>query len=103
MRGCREYSADMTSRWIITLLFMTCAGALAAQEDAALDTQLQEIAAAHHGRVTLLARNLKTGQTASLEPDALVKTASVIKLGILLEAAEELRAWGRLRSTRRWC
>ncbi len=71
---------------------MTCAGALAAQEDAALDTQLQAIAAAHHGRVTLLARNLKTGQTASLEPDALVKTASVIKLGILLEAAEELRA-----------
>jgi beta-lactamase class A len=82
----------MSSRWIIALLFMACAGSLLAREDTVLDTQLRAIAGAHHGRVTLMARNLKTGQTASLLPDEPVKTASVIKLGILLDAAEELRA-----------
>jgi beta-lactamase class A len=62
------------------------------QEDAALDEQLQSIAAAHHGRVALYAHNLKTGQTASLSPDLPVKTASIIKLGILLDAAEQIRS-----------
>jgi beta-lactamase class A len=65
---------------------------LRAQEDAALEAQLQAIAAAHHGKVTLYAHNLKTGQTASLKPDEPVQTASVIKLGILLDAAEQIRA-----------
>ena len=72
-------------------LILTCAVACG-QEDTALDVQLQAIAAAHHGRVTLFAHNLKTGQTASLAPDELVKTASVIKLGVLLDAAEQIRA-----------
>jgi beta-lactamase class A len=62
------------------------------QEDAQLDRQLQTIAQAHHGHVALYAHNLKTGQTASLDPDLPVKTASVIKLGILLDAAEQIRA-----------
>jgi beta-lactamase class A len=65
---------------------------LGAQEDTALDAQLKAIAAAHHGKVTLYAHNLKTGQTAALLPDELVQTASVIKLGILLDAAEQIRA-----------
>jgi beta-lactamase class A len=62
------------------------------KEDAQLDRQLLSIAAAHHGKVALYAHNLKTGQTASLEPDQPVKTASVIKMGILLDAAEQIRA-----------
>jgi beta-lactamase class A len=61
-------------------------------EDSQLDLELQAIAAAHHGRVALYARNLKTGQTASLSPDLPVKTASVIKMAILLDAAEQIRA-----------
>jgi beta-lactamase class A len=65
---------------------------LQAQDDAALDGQLKAIAAAHHGNVTLFAHNLKTGQTAALKPDEVVQTASVIKLGILLDAAEQIRA-----------
>jgi beta-lactamase class A len=62
------------------------------QEDAQLDQQLKSIAAAHQGRVALFAHNLKTGATASLEPDESVQTASVIKIGILLDAAEQIRA-----------
>lgn len=63
-----------------------------AQEDATLNQQLKTIAAAHHGNVALYAHNLKTGQTASLLPDEPVQTASVIKMAILLDAAEQIRA-----------
>jgi beta-lactamase class A len=62
------------------------------QEDQTLDQQLQSIAAAHHGKLAVFARNLRTGQTASVSPDLPVKTASTIKLGILLDAAEQIRA-----------
>jgi beta-lactamase class A len=62
------------------------------QEDQQLDQLLQAIAAAHHGKLTVYAHNLRTGQTASLAPDLPVKTASTIKLGILLDAAEQIRA-----------
>jgi beta-lactamase class A len=61
-----------------------------------LDAQLKAIAAAHNGtvtgKVTLYAHNLKTGATASLLPDEPVQTASTIKLAILLDAAEQIRA-----------
>jgi beta-lactamase class A len=62
------------------------------KEDAQLNRQLLSIAAAHQGKVALYAHNLKTGQTSSIEPDQPVKTASVIKMGILLDAAEQIRA-----------
>jgi beta-lactamase class A len=62
------------------------------KEDTQLDEQLQSIAAAHRGMVALYAHNLKTGETASIRPDEPVQTASVIKMGILLDAAEQIRA-----------
>src|SRR5208282_702773 len=64
----------------------------APREDNQLDLQLQSIAAAHQGKVAVYAQNLKTGETASLDADEPVKTASVIKMGILLDAAEQIRA-----------
>lgn len=64
----------------------------APREDQQLDQQLEAIAAAHHGKLAVYAHNLRTGQTASLSPDLPVKTASTIKLGILLDAAEQIRA-----------
>ena len=74
------------------LLFISGGTLLRAQEDAQLDAQLKTIAAAHHGHVALYAHNLKTGQTASFDPDEPVQTASTIKMGILLDAAEQIRA-----------
>ena len=62
------------------------------QEDAQLDREIAAIAQAHHGRVAVFAQNLKTGETASFQPDMPVQTASTIKMGILLDAAEQLRA-----------
>jgi beta-lactamase class A len=70
------------------------------QEDITLDQQLQSIAAVHHGRVALYAHNLKTGETAALAPDLPVKTASTIKLGILLDAAEQIRSGHAILSER---
>jgi beta-lactamase class A len=64
---------------------------LVAQQDLLLQRELASIAAVHHGKVAVYAHNLKTGQTASLDPDQPVKTASVIKMGILLDAAEQIR------------
>jgi beta-lactamase class A len=61
-------------------------------EDQQLDQQLQSIAAAHKGMVAIYAHNLKTGETASIKPDEPVQTASTIKMGILLDAAEQIRA-----------
>jgi beta-lactamase class A len=65
---------------------------LHAQEDAQLDQLLKSIAAAHQGKLAVFAHNLKTGAIASLEPDEAVQTASVIKIAILLDAAEQIRA-----------
>ncbi|HUN86954.1 MAG TPA: serine hydrolase [Terracidiphilus sp.] len=64
----------------------------ASHEDTQLDQQLQAIAAEHHGKVALYAKDLKTGETAGLSPDLPVQTASTIKMGILLDAAEQIRA-----------
>jgi beta-lactamase class A len=69
----------------------TVAATAAAEEDAALDARLGELAKAHHGKVALYATQLNTGKTASLDADAVVQTASVIKLTILFEAMEQVR------------
>lgn len=62
-----------------------------AQEDTALDQQLKTIADSHQGHVALFAHDLHSGKTASLLPDEPVQTASVIKMAILLDAAEQIR------------
>ena len=80
------------SFFIGSIFGIVAASQLVAQQDTQLDQQIKDIAAAHHGHVALYAHNLRTGQTASLLPDEPVQTASVIKMGILLDAAEQIRA-----------
>jgi len=76
---------------IVLVLGLSLASAPSAHTHTSLQFQLNEIAAKHHGKVALFAENLKTGQTAQIDPDAPVPTASVIKLTILLEAIDEIR------------
>lgn len=64
----------------------------AAASTQSLELQLKEIIAAHHGHVGLFATNLKTGQVVAINADAPVPTASVIKLTVLMEAIEQVRA-----------
>lgn len=54
------------------------------------------MAAAHHGSVAVFAEDLATHATVSLHPDEPVQTASTIKLAILYEALEQIRA-GKLQ------
>jgi beta-lactamase class A len=60
--------------------------------DPALAAELAKIASAHHGKVALFATQLNTGHTVGLNPDTVVQTASIIKLTILFEAMEQVRA-----------
>ena len=61
-------------------------------EDQVLKEQLAVAAVAHRGKVALFATQLNTGRTVALDPDVPVQTASVIKLTILFEAMEQVRA-----------
>ena len=68
-----------------------CALTLHGEEDAALASRLQSIAASHPGKVALYAQDLTTGKTVALDADTPVQTASVIKLTILYEALQQIR------------
>jgi beta-lactamase class A len=64
---------------------------LIAQQPAPLQTQVEAIAAQHHGKVALFAENLKTHESVAVSPDEPVQTASTIKLAILYEALKQMR------------
>lgn len=57
-----------------------------------LEAQMQKLAAQHHGQVAVFARDLKTGQSVAVKADEHVQTASVIKLALLYEAMQQIRA-----------
>jgi beta-lactamase class A len=79
-------------RPLVSCALLAFASLAAAQDDPALDQQLKSIADAHRGHVALYAKDLRSSKTASLLPDEPVQTASVIKMAILLDAAEQIRA-----------
>jgi beta-lactamase class A len=60
--------------------------------DQPLQQKLEALAATHKGHVALYATQLNTGKTVALDADQPVQTASVIKLAILFEAMEQVRA-----------
>ena len=82
--------------WFCFVLLMTAfafAGSPAsAQNDPALTATLQSMIAGFQGHVSVYAHNLATGKSVAIDADQPVPTASVIKLGILYEALEQIRA-----------
>jgi len=56
-----------------------------------LQKQVEEIAAAHRGKVAFYAKNLKTGETAGLNADEVVRTASTIKVAALIEGFYQIK------------
>lgn len=83
------------------LLALFAAPALPAQQlhnDDALASQLRTLIAPFHGKVSVYAHDLTTGQTVDIDDDQPVPTASTIKLTILYTALQEIRA-GRLGFT----
>lgn len=65
---------------------------------AELGRKLGALAAKHQGKVAVYAKNLATGDTVAINADTPVQTASVIKLPLMLEAYEQVKA-GKLRLT----
>ncbi len=65
--------------------------ALAAQNDPALTGKLETMVSGFQGKVSFYAHDLATGRTVAIHADETVPTASVIKLGILYEALEQVR------------
>lgn len=74
------------------VLILCTTPVLRAQNDAALAAKLQKSIDSFHGKVSLWAINKATGQTVAIDADQPVPTASVIKLGILYTALEQIRA-----------
>ena len=78
---------------VLLILLLALAGpAASAQNDPALSAALESMIADFHGHVSLYAHDLATGKTVAIDADQPVPTASVIKLGILYEALEQIRA-----------
>lgn len=83
----------MSKRVIWFLLALGCVAAPSlAQQDKALEAKLRVLADAHQGKVAVFAKDLTTGKIVELDADKPVQTASVIKLTILYEALEQIRA-----------
>ena len=51
-----------------------------------LDDQVKPIVASFKGKVSLFAKNLDTGETYALNPDERKRTASTIKIAVMIEA-----------------
>ena len=51
-----------------------------------LDDQVKALVASFKGKVTLYAKNLDTGETYALNADERVRTASTIKIAVMIEA-----------------
>ena len=86
-------------RWKMTagvVLLELMVGVALAQQTNAVDARLQEdlvaLAGQHRGKVALYATQLNTGKSVAIDADRPVQTASVIKLTILFEAMEQVRA-----------
>ncbi|MGA8531548.1 MAG: serine hydrolase [Acidobacteriaceae bacterium] len=62
-----------------------------AQNDPALAAKLEQSIAGFHGKASLYAKDLATGQTVTIDADQPVPTASVIKLTVLYTALEQIR------------
>ena len=75
-----------------TVLGAQTTAARGADADTELQHRLAAVAVAHHGHVALFATQLNTGKTVELDADHVVPTASVIKLTVLYEAMEQVRA-----------
>ena len=65
--------------------------ALPSDATKALQKKLEAMSAAHHGKVALLAVNLRTAQIVAIDADQPVQTASTIKLALFLEAFHQIK------------
>lgn len=70
----------------------------AVQAQNSLDEQIKPLVASFKGKVSLFAKNLDTGETYALNPDERVRTASTIKIAVMIEAFARVNE-GKLKWT----
>ena len=70
---------------IKVLLFLLVVS-VTVQAQSSLDDQVKPIVASFKGKISLFAKNLDTGETYGLNPDERVRTASTIKIAVMIEA-----------------
>src|SRR3954447_15211776 len=70
-------------KFLIPLLFLF---SISVQAQTTLDDQVKPIVASFKGKVSLFAKNLDTGQTYEMNGDERVRTASTIKIAVMIEA-----------------
>ena len=100
----REGFTPPAPAWVGALALLLCltrptpAPAQSAQPTAAADGPdatmqhlMDDLASHHHGKLSLYAKALRTGQTVTVNPDTPVNTASVIKVAIMLEAMYQVK------------
>src|SRR5919106_3335638 len=86
----------MNKLFAVVPLLVLCAISTAAQSS--LDDQVKPIVASFKGKVSLFAKNLDTGETYGLNPDGRVRTASTIKIAVMIEAFARV-AEGKIKWT----
>jgi len=86
------YRWGLTTLVAATLVLLAWRLSMAQGVDEGLQKELAGLAAAHRGKVALYATQLNTGKVVALDADQPVQTASLIKLTILFEAMEQVRA-----------
>jgi beta-lactamase class A len=67
------------------LITILCGTVVAQTPNNNLDEQVKPIVASFKGKVSLFAKNLDTGQTYALNADERVRTASTIKIAVMIE------------------
>jgi len=81
---------------LVPCLLLLCISA-SGQSQSSLDDRVKPLVASFKGKVSLFAKNLDTGETYSLSPDERVRTASTIKIAVMIEAfarvAEDKAKW----------
>jgi beta-lactamase class A len=70
----------ISKTFVVLLLFSTFASAQS------LDDQVKTLVSSFKGKVNLFAKNFDTGETYGLNPDERVRTASTIKIAVMIEA-----------------
>jgi beta-lactamase class A len=94
MSVCRSVSRAIATALTIVVFLMPASAQRPSAGPVPIQSQpaLESIVSAHHGKVAYFATQLSTGATFAYHPDEVVQTASVIKLTILYEAMEQVRA-----------
>lgn len=70
---------------ILLIILLICVPTVA-QSQSRLDEQVKTLVGSFKGKVSLFAKNLDTGETYALNPDERVRTASTIKIAVMIEA-----------------